>query len=387
MPSGTASGDSTPTTGRKLRSCRVPGCLEPLPAGYCQKYRTCLLHKTADSFQFEGQLCKFCQQCGKIHCLDEFDDGRHSCRESLERHQNNRLARKAGRESPPQRRRRGHAKRQAPEMEQNQQVHGAGTTPYRHGRTAQAARQQAGSGVPADTEAQGSSISMAAPLPHGQQPAALAVQQRQEQDRQELLGLMPVLQQVLDLPAPASLPLQLPLPLPSVGSPASYAQAWPQQVQQREQQQQQQQQQPYVAVYQPQACVLAGIQTPRSPHDAACSGLASPQLVLQALDELERSETDLALALAVPSGEELLSISQELGFDWMSYDQPCSAGTPTSGAVAVTTVATDQLYQATAPCWSWLSHLQPAAAKRQRLHALTAQPMLLDRYVAVQPMW
>jgi hypothetical protein len=36
--------------------------------------------------------------------------------------------------------------------------------------------------------------------------------------------------------------------------------------------------------------VLAGIQTPRSPHDAACSGLASPQLVLQAMDELERSE-------------------------------------------------------------------------------------------------
>jgi hypothetical protein len=33
-----------------------------LAISHTQKYRTCLLHKTADSFQFEGQLCKFCQQ-------------------------------------------------------------------------------------------------------------------------------------------------------------------------------------------------------------------------------------------------------------------------------------------------------------------------------------
>ncbi|KAI3424061.1 hypothetical protein D9Q98_009424 [Chlorella vulgaris] len=79
--------------GSQGRSCRVPGCTAALEPGYCEAYRICRTHHRADSFQMDGNTCRYCQQCGKIHCLSEFDKGRQSCRMSLSRHQRARLLR------------------------------------------------------------------------------------------------------------------------------------------------------------------------------------------------------------------------------------------------------------------------------------------------------
>lgn len=76
------------------RACRVPGCSEPLKSGYGSKYRICALHYAAPRLVLDGVEHRFCQQCGQVHLLSAFDEERRSCRESLRRHQDCRLARK-----------------------------------------------------------------------------------------------------------------------------------------------------------------------------------------------------------------------------------------------------------------------------------------------------
>ncbi|KAL4442671.1 hypothetical protein ABPG77_006665 [Micractinium sp. CCAP 211/92] len=100
--------------GEQQRACRVPGCSEPLKAGICA------VHYAAPSLVLDGELHRFCQQaslslahrgcrgaeagvhsvpgqrnkCGQVHLLSAFDADRRSCRDSLRRHQDCRLARK-----------------------------------------------------------------------------------------------------------------------------------------------------------------------------------------------------------------------------------------------------------------------------------------------------
>ncbi|PRW45379.1 squamosa promoter-binding 7 isoform X2 [Chlorella sorokiniana] len=71
--------------------CRVMGCQEPLTPGYHKKYRICLTHSTREQLCLDGKTtCRWCQQCGSFHNLEEFDANYRSCRRSLARHQERR---------------------------------------------------------------------------------------------------------------------------------------------------------------------------------------------------------------------------------------------------------------------------------------------------------
>ncbi|KAL4422736.1 hypothetical protein ABPG75_008933 [Micractinium tetrahymenae] len=88
-------------------ACRVPGCTAVLSAGYHSKYRICVEHSQAPQLQIgQDQTVRFCQQCGRFHELSEFDEGRRSCRYSLNRHKERRRLKAEERHSV-QRKRRG----------------------------------------------------------------------------------------------------------------------------------------------------------------------------------------------------------------------------------------------------------------------------------------
>ncbi|KAL4424310.1 hypothetical protein ABPG75_001611 [Micractinium tetrahymenae] len=88
--------------GEQQRACRMPGCCEPLKAGYMCKYRICAVHYSAPCLILDGEAQRFCQQCGQVHLLCAFDEDRRSCRDSLRRHQDCRLARKRRARQPAQ---------------------------------------------------------------------------------------------------------------------------------------------------------------------------------------------------------------------------------------------------------------------------------------------
>ena len=68
--------------------------LKPSPARHPppQKYRICTQHTQSRAVEIEGSLVRFCQQCGRFHPTIDFDDGRRSCRRSLDRHKERRRA-------------------------------------------------------------------------------------------------------------------------------------------------------------------------------------------------------------------------------------------------------------------------------------------------------
>ncbi|PRW61411.1 GUCD1-like isoform X1 [Chlorella sorokiniana] len=97
---GSGGGGRAPSR-RNARVCRVPGCLVQLERGFHWKYRVCRTHAQAHSLVLDetGEPQRFCQQCSKFHKLDDFDGDRHSCRDSLGRHQERRRL-KRGRAAP-----------------------------------------------------------------------------------------------------------------------------------------------------------------------------------------------------------------------------------------------------------------------------------------------
>ncbi|KAL4448985.1 hypothetical protein ABPG77_007702 [Micractinium sp. CCAP 211/92] len=87
--SGTAGAEG----GRRARSgrgCQVPGCAQPLDAGYSMRHRVCTFHYHQESLELDGATVRFCQQCGRYQLLSEFESGRRSCRISLQRHKERR---------------------------------------------------------------------------------------------------------------------------------------------------------------------------------------------------------------------------------------------------------------------------------------------------------
>lgn len=48
--------------GEQQRACRVPGCCEPLKAGYGSKYRICAVHYATPCLMLDGEAHRFCQQ-------------------------------------------------------------------------------------------------------------------------------------------------------------------------------------------------------------------------------------------------------------------------------------------------------------------------------------
>ncbi|CAA6654187.1 unnamed protein product [Spirodela intermedia] len=81
------------TTG--VARCQVPGCGADIRElkGYHRRHRVCLRCANASSVLLDGELKRYCQQCGKFHVLPDFDEGKRSCRRKLERHNRRRRRR------------------------------------------------------------------------------------------------------------------------------------------------------------------------------------------------------------------------------------------------------------------------------------------------------
>ncbi|WIA14963.1 hypothetical protein OEZ85_001674 [Tetradesmus obliquus] len=88
--------DSCGTSGRKRdRLCKVVGCsvdLFALNKPYCLKRGVCPQHLKAESVRCKGageQLWRFCQQCGKMERLQQFQGKNRSCKAGLARRRQN----------------------------------------------------------------------------------------------------------------------------------------------------------------------------------------------------------------------------------------------------------------------------------------------------------
>lgn len=68
--------------------CQVSGCTVDLrkEGQPGLKLRTCEAHRKSGSVVVDGVPSRYCQQCVKLHPLDEFDGEKRGCRRRLESH-------------------------------------------------------------------------------------------------------------------------------------------------------------------------------------------------------------------------------------------------------------------------------------------------------------
>eukprot|EP00252_Welwitschia_mirabilis_P027532 TRINITY_DN9465_c0_g1_i1.p1 TRINITY_DN9465_c0_g1~~TRINITY_DN9465_c0_g1_i1.p1 ORF type:complete len:356 (+),score=55.74 TRINITY_DN9465_c0_g1_i1:51-1118(+) len=73
---------------RGSRCCQVQGCTADLSCSkeYHRKHKVCEKHSKSPTVVVGGQEQRFCQQCSRFHTLDEFDQGKRSCRKRLAGH-------------------------------------------------------------------------------------------------------------------------------------------------------------------------------------------------------------------------------------------------------------------------------------------------------------
>ncbi|KAK4264531.1 hypothetical protein QN277_025693 [Acacia crassicarpa] len=101
MTSSSSSGSSKRArainNGNQTVSCLVDGCNSDLSncRDYHRRHKVCELHSKTPVVRIGGHKQRFCQQCSRFHSLEEFDEGKRSCRKRLDGH--NRRRRK-----PPQ---------------------------------------------------------------------------------------------------------------------------------------------------------------------------------------------------------------------------------------------------------------------------------------------
>ncbi|EOY22518.1 hypothetical protein QUC31_007778 [Theobroma cacao] len=69
-------------------SCLVDGCNSDLSScrDYHRRHKVCELHSKTPQVMINGQKQRFCQQCSRFHSLEEFDEGKRSCRKRLDGH-------------------------------------------------------------------------------------------------------------------------------------------------------------------------------------------------------------------------------------------------------------------------------------------------------------
>ncbi|KAK4753637.1 hypothetical protein SAY87_001741 [Trapa incisa] len=77
-----------PNNGAQVPSCLVDGCNSDLSKcrEYHRRHKVCELHSKTPRVTVKGQEQRFCQQCSRFHSLEEFDDGKRSCRKRLDGH-------------------------------------------------------------------------------------------------------------------------------------------------------------------------------------------------------------------------------------------------------------------------------------------------------------
>ncbi|KAM7253997.1 hypothetical protein ACFE04_031679 [Oxalis oulophora] len=102
-PSSAGSGSTSTTKRARANSngqgqtvnCSVDGCNSDLSLckDYHRRHKVCELHSKTPEVTVGGQKQRFCQQCSRFHSLEEFDEGKRSCRKRLDGH--NRRRRKA----------------------------------------------------------------------------------------------------------------------------------------------------------------------------------------------------------------------------------------------------------------------------------------------------
>lgn len=80
--------DGAAGTAAAVVRCQVLGCEADIRElkGYHRRHRVCLRCASASSVVISGEDRRYCQQCGKFHVLQDFDEGKRSCRRKLERH-------------------------------------------------------------------------------------------------------------------------------------------------------------------------------------------------------------------------------------------------------------------------------------------------------------
>ncbi|XP_023519233.1 squamosa promoter-binding-like protein 13A [Cucurbita pepo subsp. pepo] len=69
-------------------SCLVDGCNSDLSncRDYHRRHKVCELHSKTPQVTIAGLNQRFCQQCSRFHSLEEFDEGKRSCRKRLDGH-------------------------------------------------------------------------------------------------------------------------------------------------------------------------------------------------------------------------------------------------------------------------------------------------------------
>ncbi|WOL15767.1 squamosa promoter-binding-like protein 6 [Canna indica] len=69
-------------------TCQVEGCATDLSDSkdYHRRHKVCETHAKASSAIVKNAIQRFCQQCSRFHLLEEFDEGKRSCRRRLAGH-------------------------------------------------------------------------------------------------------------------------------------------------------------------------------------------------------------------------------------------------------------------------------------------------------------
>ncbi|RZS02706.1 hypothetical protein BHM03_00032788 [Ensete ventricosum] len=69
-------------------ACQVEGCDADLSDSkdYHRRHKVCEMHAKASSAVVRNAIQRFCQQCSRFHLLEEFDEGKRSCRRRLAGH-------------------------------------------------------------------------------------------------------------------------------------------------------------------------------------------------------------------------------------------------------------------------------------------------------------
>ncbi|CAH1423158.1 unnamed protein product [Lactuca virosa] len=69
-------------------TCVVDGCTADLSncRKYHQRHKVCEVHSKSPEVSIKTEKLRFCQQCSRFHPLDEFDEGKRSCRKRLDGH-------------------------------------------------------------------------------------------------------------------------------------------------------------------------------------------------------------------------------------------------------------------------------------------------------------
>ncbi|CAM8925028.1 unnamed protein product [Rhodiola kirilowii] len=107
--SQTQLGISVPLPSKRARAasqqttfCLVDDCSSDLSncRDYHRRHKVCEVHSKTPEVTILGKKQRFCQQCSRFHGLDEFDEGKRSCRKRLDGH--NRRRRKSQPETPLQ---------------------------------------------------------------------------------------------------------------------------------------------------------------------------------------------------------------------------------------------------------------------------------------------